>query len=67
MSETKRPNCFACIHFYITHEPSHPYGCEALNFKSKQLPAIVVFTSSGIHCQLFTAKESGSKNQPGNR
>ncbi|MFA6464598.1 MAG: uracil-DNA glycosylase [Desulfurivibrionaceae bacterium] len=54
---TERPNCLACRHFYITYEPAHPYGCRALEFKSLQYPAIVVFASSGIHCQLFSAKK----------
>lgn len=53
---TERPNCLACRHFYITYEPAHPYGCRALNFKSLQYPAMVVFASSGIHCQAFSAK-----------
>jgi hypothetical protein len=52
-----RPNCFACIHFYITHEPAHPYGCHAMAFKSLYNPALVVFNSSGFQCQLFQAKK----------
>jgi hypothetical protein len=56
----KRPNCLACLHFYITHQAQHPYGCRALGFKSLQYPAVVVFTSSGIHCQLFSAKKTPS-------
>jgi hypothetical protein len=54
--KTERPNCLNCLHFYITHEPQHPYGCKALGFKSLQYPAVVVFASSGIHCQAFAAK-----------
>jgi hypothetical protein len=55
-STAERPNCLACRHFYITYEPTHPYGCRALNFKSLQYPAVVVFASSGIHCQAFSPK-----------
>jgi hypothetical protein len=54
---TERPNCLGCLHFYITHEPAHPYGCKALGFKSLQYPAMVVFASSGIHCQAFVPKK----------
>jgi hypothetical protein len=54
----ERPNCMACLHFYITHEPAFPYGCRALGFKSTQYPAITVFMSSGMHCQLFARKPS---------
>lgn len=56
-SNTKQVNCLACRHFYITYEPAYPYGCKALGFKSLQYPAVLVFTSSGIHCQAFTAKK----------
>jgi len=58
---TKRPNCLACLHFYITHESAHPYGCRALGFKSIQYPAVVVFSSSGIHCQVFSTKEKNGQ------
>ena len=54
---SERPNCLACLHFYITYEPGLPYGCRALGFKSLQYPAMVVFASSGIHCQAFSAKK----------
>jgi len=55
-SLSTRPNCFACRHFYITHETAHPYGCRAMGFKSKQSPALAVFQSSGMECQLFDKK-----------
>jgi hypothetical protein len=50
------PNCFKCSHFYITHEPTHPYGCQAMGFKSRQLPALVVLKNSGMECHLFAPK-----------
>jgi hypothetical protein len=46
-----------CKHYYITHDPSKPYGCRAMKFKSARNPAQVVFSSSGMHCQLFTQKK----------
>ncbi len=55
MSST-RPNCFKCRHFFITHQQDHPYGCQAMGFKSKQLPSLVAKQSSGMECQLFTPK-----------
>lgn len=54
----ERPNCMACRHFYVTHEPAFPYGCRALGFKSAQYPAVTVFASSGMHCQLFARKSA---------
>lgn len=59
-----QPNCLACRHFYITYEPEFPYGCKALNFKSRQYPAIVVLASSGIRCQAFAAKKTAKPGQP---
>lgn len=56
-SPTAAPNCFHCLHFYVTHEPAHPYGCRRMGFKSRELPAMVVYKSSGLHCQLFSAKK----------
>jgi len=56
-SRGKRPNCFACRYFYITHEPANPYGCRAMGFKSAHNPALVVFSNSGLQCQLFSPKE----------
>lgn len=53
----KEPNCFKCRHFYITHEPTHPYGCQAMGFKSRQVPSRVVRQNSGMECQLFSPKE----------
>jgi len=59
----ERPNCLACLHFFITHQPRHPYGCRVLGFKSLQYPAVVVFASSGIHCQAFVAKKPQAPNR----
>jgi len=46
----------ACRHFFITYESSHPYGCRALGFKSKEMPSRVVYASSGMECQSFVKK-----------
>lgn len=56
-NQTARPNCFGCLYFYITHEPAHPYGCKAMNFKSAYNPALTAFSSSGIRCQFFKVKK----------
>jgi len=51
------PSCIKCVHYFITYESARPYGCRAMNFKSKMNPAQVVYQSSGMICQLFTAKK----------
>jgi len=58
MKAVLQVNCLACRHFYITYEPSHPYGCRVLAFKSKEMPSRVVYASSGIECQAYTPKAS---------
>jgi hypothetical protein len=49
-------NCFSCSHFFITYEPEFPYGCRAVNFKSRLMPAKLMYVYSGIGCQLFKKK-----------
>jgi hypothetical protein len=51
------PNCLLCGHYFITHDPQKPFGCRALGFKSRTNPARLVYESSGMHCQLFSAKK----------
>lgn len=60
------PNCVQCQHYYITHDPQKPYGCRAMGFKSRTNPARVVFLTSGLHCQLFSAKKrpEGNSHNP---
>jgi len=56
--------CTKCIHYYITYDPERPYGCNAMGFKSRISPAQVVYTDSGIICQLYTEKnKSGTDPQ----
>ncbi|TKB09040.1 uracil-DNA glycosylase [Desulforhopalus sp. IMCC35007] len=60
-----RPVCIKCMHYFITYEPSNPYGCRAMGFKSRKNPARVVFESSGMECQLFKAKKQGGDPKSG--
>ncbi len=59
------PVCRKCIHFFITYETATPYGCRAMNFKSKIVPSRVVYNSSGIFCQLYSPKEPESGGKGG--
>jgi hypothetical protein len=49
-------NCVKCRHYMITWQPAQPYGCKAHGFMSRRNPALVVFESSGMQCQLFEPK-----------
>ncbi len=55
--DEERINCFNCMHFEITGVVSMPYECRAYGFRGKQIPSVVVFSSSGEHCNFFTAKD----------
>ena len=50
------PNCYQCKHFAISWQPSMPYACKLLGFKSKALPAIEILRIDGRFCQGFAAK-----------
>jgi hypothetical protein len=54
--KTSRISCIRCRHYLITWDPDRPYGCTAHGFKSRKNPALVVFESSGLECQLFLSK-----------
>lgn len=51
--DASQPNCMKCRHHVITHEVAFPYLCQAMGFKSRQLPCREVLASSGMPCQLF--------------
>jgi hypothetical protein len=56
MDKANYINCFKGKFFSITWDKDKPYGCNALGFKSKRLPSIEVYKSSGQKCMLFIAK-----------
>ncbi|OUM97504.1 MAG: uracil-DNA glycosylase [Thermobacillus sp. ZCTH02-B1] len=58
MSTDRRVNCFRCRHYYVTWDPDFPRGCKAYEFKTHQMPSVVVFSSSGRPCLKFEPKES---------
>ena len=53
---TAAVSCHRCRFYQVTWDPSLPYGCAAHGFKSKNNPALVVYESSGLQCQLFSIK-----------
>ncbi len=48
--------CQKCKFYFVTWEPHQPHGCKAYQFKSKQVPSIVVKQSSGIDCSFYQLK-----------
>jgi len=56
-------DCRTCLHFFITHVLDFPYGCRAMNFKSKKLPAEEVEETSGMACLRFHPRSSKPRTQ----
>lgn len=50
MEKGNKINCRTCKFFFITWDKKFPYGCKALNFKTRNLPSIEVKNSSGFDC-----------------
>nr|WP_277586893.1 uracil-DNA glycosylase [Psychrobacillus antarcticus] len=50
-------NCFKCQHFFTTWDARNPRGCKAYEFKTKELPSVVVHRSSGMECLKFEPKQ----------
>ncbi|MFA7293144.1 MAG: hypothetical protein WC023_12970 [Rhodocyclaceae bacterium] len=55
------PRCNRCVHYFITHDPQFPYGCNAMNFKSYRQPIDDVIEASGKPCLYFQAKLPGRR------
>jgi len=61
--------CHKCKSYYVTWDKQFPHGCKAMNFKSIQLPSVVVHASSGMNCMKYQPKEKNKdiqdkKNRP---
>jgi len=54
----KKVDCFKCRHFFVTWDKNFPRGCQALGFKSKEMPSQMVFLASGMQCLKFEKKEA---------
>ena len=50
-------DCFQCVYFAVTWNPNFPRSCKLFGFKSKQLPSIAVYKSSGAPCEGFKQKD----------
>lgn len=50
------PNCWQCRHFAVSWDPSLPYSCRLMGFKSRIMPAIEVLRADGTSCRGFLPK-----------
>jgi hypothetical protein len=49
-------NCYKCVYFYVTWDTAFPRGCKFYNFKTLNLPSILVKQSTGQSCDKFKLK-----------
>ncbi|MBZ0270406.1 hypothetical protein K8I61_00095 [bacterium] len=49
--------CRRCRHYRVTWDKNAPHGCAALDFKSRRLPCVAVYESSGRPCLSFAPRE----------
>jgi hypothetical protein len=49
----ERIACMRCKHYHSTFDPVAPRGCKLFNFKSAQMPYILVKQSTGHDCTAF--------------
>lgn len=55
------PDCFKCLHFYITVDEKFPRGCKVFGIKGKNIPSVDVKRATGIPCPVFTSREKITK------
>tara|TARA_B100000945_G_C20383683_1_gene598565 strand:+ start:419 stop:661 length:243 start_codon:yes stop_codon:yes gene_type:complete len=49
-------NCKGCIHFFVTYDKFRPWGCRKFGFKGKNLPAQIVYLTTGMQCAYYETK-----------
>ncbi len=55
--DRNRPDCWKCVYFKISWDPSKPYACQMMGFKSRMLPSYEVKLADGNECRGFAPKE----------
>ena len=55
--KSSRIDCLKCMYYATTWEKNFPRACKFHGFKSKYMPSISVFQSSGTECMGFVKKE----------
>ena len=55
-SDKNSLNCNGCTYFFVTYDKFRPWGCRKFGFKGKNLPAQIVFATTGMQCAYFLSK-----------
>lgn len=53
---SSRPDCWKCVYFKVSWDPTKPYACTMMGFKSRMLPSIEVRMADGNDCRGFQGK-----------
>ena len=56
-SPPRAPNCLKCDYFAVSWDPAFPRSCTVFGIKSRQIPSLLVFESTGRHCPAFKLSE----------
>ena len=56
-NEKKMVKCSGCYYFFITYKKDRPWGCKKFGFISKFIPAMEVFSTTGIECAYRKEKD----------
>ena len=52
----EKVNCYKCVYYYVTWDASFPRCCKFYNFKTLNIPSILVKQSTGQSCDKFKPK-----------
>ena len=53
----KKVDCYSCQHFELTYQLPLNKICQSFGFKSEELPAIIVYKSTGHICNGYLPKK----------
>ncbi|MFO7643838.1 MAG: uracil-DNA glycosylase [Desulfosarcina sp.] len=56
--------CRKCEFYFITWDSRRPHGCQAMGFKSRRPPSLVVRQNSGRECLRYTPKVPAPGSPP---
>ena len=50
-------SCAKCEYYFVTHDPTRPWGCKRFGFKSHVLPNQAVKNATGMECAYYSLKK----------
>lgn len=59
------PTCHGCRHYFVTWDKIAPHGCRAFEFKSPEVPCVVVERASDMPCGEFDPRPARTSPSPG--